>query len=404
MWSLSGIRLAVNLDGRLELLAVATLPVATFPGGSDAEEHTDLWRRWERVELEGGWSGWESFGPVVKTPAALPQTPAVAQDEHGCLWAVVRTGEAAVWAVAQRHPGRAWHGWIELGQPIPGPVLTASMVLGTTSDRQLEVFAADADGGVWHRRADAKDQWHELGSPGDGPPDLRLAVAPNKDGRLELFATAKGYAAVWHCRQRYPDGYAPWKLLGTPAKYVITSAPVAAQNKDGRVEVFVIAGGQDVWHCQERPEGGWSPLVPMGHQAAGASPSRLVEVAVGAHADGRLVLVASTVEMEPTIAGAEPQSFTGLYRREQTTPGGDWSGWEIVGVPSDGHGGPLTLHSLTLALNADGQLELFAAIKDSTGLCRFRQSSPSGSDWVSQRVDLPQPPAPAPVLSGPGLP
>jgi hypothetical protein len=70
---LRGMGLAVNLDGRLELMAVATVPVE--PGVAD---RTSLWRRCERVELEGGWSGWESFGPVIDTPGALPQTPAVA--------------------------------------------------------------------------------------------------------------------------------------------------------------------------------------------------------------------------------------------------------------------------------------------------------------------------------------
>lgn len=398
MWSLSGTGLAVNLDGRLELMAVATVPVEP-----DVEERTGLWRRWERVELEGGWSGWESFGPVINTTAALPQTPAVARDEHGCLWAVVRAQHlAGVWAVAQRHPGRAWHGWIELGQPMPERELTASVVLGTTNAGRLEVFAADAGGDVWHRQADAKDQWHELGSPADGPADLRLAVAPNKDGRLELLATAGGYAAVWHCWQRRQGGWSPWRLLGTPAKHVITSAPVAAQNKDGRLEVFIIAGDHGVWHCQQLPEGGWSPLVPM-DQAAHV-PFPLVEVAAGAHADGRLMLFATALQLLPAPADAEHPTAMWLYRREQTTPGGDWSDWDRSG-PSDGHGGDLIIHSLALALNADGQLELFAAIKDSTGLYRFRQSSPSGSEWVSQYEDtaLPPPP-PAPVLSGPGLP
>src|SRR5215472_15325582 len=101
MWSLSGIGLAANLDGRLELMAVATRP-----GEPDVDvgELTSLWHSWERVELEGGWSGWESFGPVIKTSESLAQTPAVAQDVHGCLWAVVTASDREAWAVAQRHP------------------------------------------------------------------------------------------------------------------------------------------------------------------------------------------------------------------------------------------------------------------------------------------------------------
>jgi hypothetical protein len=397
MWSLSGMGLAVNLDGRLELMAVATRPVEP---GVDVGELTSLWRRWERVELEGGWSGWESFGPVINTASPLAQTPAVARDEHGCLWAVVK-GHPGVWAVAQRHPGRGWHGWIELGQPVSADGLTGgltgSVVLGTNSDGP-EVFAADADGDVWHRQAAAEDQWHELGRPAAGPADLRLAVAPNKDGRLELFATAEGFAAVWHCWQRHQGGWSPWKLLGTPAKHVVTSAPVAAQNKDGRLEVFIIAGDHGVWHCQQRPEGGWSPLAPM--DQAGATPTGILEVAAGAHADGRLMLFATVLQVAPAAAGAEHATSTRLLRREQTTPGGNWSDWDDS-FPSDGHGGLLVLHSLALALNADGQLELFAAIKDSTGLYRFRQSSPSGSDWVSQHGDIAlPPPPPAPALNG----
>ena len=398
MWSLSGIGLATNLDGRLELMAVATNPGEP---NLDVLPLTGLWRRWER--LEGGWSDWESFGPVIHTSGVLPQTPAMAPDLQGCLWAVGTADQGQVWAVAQRHPGYAWHGWIELGQPITEGELTAAAVLGTTSDGRLEVFVSDLSGDVWRRQAGAGHQWHEVGHPGDGPTDLRLAVAPKRDRRLELLATAEGYAAVWHCSERRQGGWSPWKLLGTPAKHVITSAPVAAQNKDGRLEVFIIAGDHGVWHCQERPEGDWSPLVPM-DQAVGATSEGLVEVAAGSHADGRLVLFANAVKEMPSDPEFPPHWGTLLYCREQTTPGGHWSDWERVDVPYDEHGGDLILQSLALSMNADGKLELFAAIKDTTSLCRFRQSSTSGSDWVSERVGLTPPPSPpAPVLSVPSV-
>jgi hypothetical protein len=52
MAQVTAIALATNQDGRLELVALA----------SSEEGSAVLWHRWER--LEGGWSEWQSLGPV----------------------------------------------------------------------------------------------------------------------------------------------------------------------------------------------------------------------------------------------------------------------------------------------------------------------------------------------------
>ena len=392
MWNLSGIALAANQDGRLELMAIANR--------LESPETTDLWHRWER--LEGGWSDWESLGEVGGESGAAVRRPAVARDKHGCL-AVAAVGSAEhaqVYGAQQQHPGRAWIGWLAFGDP-GGHGTTSLVALGRNTDRRLELFAADAGGGVWHKWQDEAGHWQAwrpLGRPVGQAYLCQLAVAPNKDGRLELFITAENQA-VWHCWQRSEGGWSDWESLGTPAGRVIHTGPVVARNKDGRLELFITADDRTAWHCWQRHAGGWSDWESLGRPGSGAA-----DVAAGAHADGRLVLFATTWSVEqPHPAGAEIRYANGLFHREQTTPGGGWSDWDMESfdIPPDEHGVLVTVQSPALALNADGRLELFAPMESHTGLYRLSQSRPSGSGWEPQRVDLQPPPHQVLTADGP---
>src|SRR4029450_2696400 len=135
---LSGIALAKNLDGRLEM--------ATFAFNNGWQQ---VWRRWER--LEGGWTRWQPFGE----PGSYRYTPALAMNRDGRLEAALVGNDEAVWHAWQRHPGRAWTQWQTLGTPTDEILLQGRPVLARNQDGRLEVFVPgqppdDEFIGVWH--------------------------------------------------------------------------------------------------------------------------------------------------------------------------------------------------------------------------------------------------------------
>ena len=186
---------------------------------------------------------------------------------------------------------------------------------------------------------------------------------------------------------------------------MIHTGPVVAPNEDGRLELFITADDRTAWHCRQRHAGGWSDWKSLGRPGSGAA-----DVAAGAHADGRLVLFATTWSVEqPHTPDAETRYANGLFHREQTTPGGGWSDWdtESFNIPPDEHGVLATVQTPALALNADGRLELFTPMESHTSLYRLGQSRPSGSEWEPQRVDLQPRPIRCSPRTGPsrtGLP
>jgi hypothetical protein len=233
----------------------------------------------------------------------------------------------------------------------------------------------------------AWQRWYVLEAPRGEAIASATALGQNKDGRLELFAVDQN-GAVWH-RFQNNAGYwlAEWHPLGKPGPLGASSDTVVARNKDGRLELFAQASDHEVWHCWQRREGGWSPWKPLGAPVGGAW-----DLAVGAHADGRLVLFATAGAPHPP-GGSPPH--TELWWREQAISGG-WSDWMSIGVvPAEDH---RFIRRPTMALNADGRLELFGTAGKgsvgSVGLYWLRQTSPSGGDWEGDWVDLQSPPPP----------
>ncbi|MCB1249416.1 MAG: hypothetical protein KDB36_08410 [Acidimicrobiales bacterium] len=130
-------------------------------------------------------------------------------------------------------------------------------------------------------------------------------------------------------------------------------APALGRNKDGRLEVFVVASTGRLWHrWQLVPNGGWSAWQDLGGSLApDATP------ALGTSPDGR---------QEVFI-----RSSTGsLHHIFQTVPNGGWSAW-------GDRGGATTSKHLAVGTNADGRLEVFG--RGSSGdLVHWWQLWPNG--------------------------
>jgi hypothetical protein len=184
--------------------------------------------------------------------------------------------DGEVWHRSEQTVG-SWSRWARLDMPIKahfgGPAMAANR------DGRLEVAAA-SDGLVhaW-QTAPNSDQWQHQSL--DPPPDMQPlpgispALAQNRDGRLEVFMLA-GWgtpgesfpptrAPLWHAWQQRQGGWSPWHSLDSPNQSGFAGRPVVAQNRDGRLEVFMGADGV-VWHIWQQPQQGrWSPWEPLEH-------------------------------------------------------------------------------------------------------------------------------------------
>jgi hypothetical protein len=326
MSNVTGIALAKNKDGRLELVATSTRQ-----GSRDT-----VWHAWQTTS--GEWTRWQKFGK----PGGSHDGAAMARNVDGRLEAIVWGRAEEVSYRWQTDPNNGWSEWDSLGSP-GGDGLMRSLVLGQNKDGRLEVFALRQDATVWHawQRPGAQPEagwteWRGFGQPGTALWG-NLAVGANADGRLEVFAPAAptgGNPTMRHRWQRQ-GRWSDWHPLHPAgSSQVPVGSPVLARNADGCLELFMVGDGA-VWHARQNTPGGtWAPWSSL----SGEPVVEFVGVGVGTYADDRLVLFATS-------------DNGGLYHREQTVDG-DWTGWESVGRV----GGEV---DPTLALNADGRLELF---------------------------------------------
>jgi hypothetical protein len=170
---------------------------------------------------------------------------------------------------------------------------------------------------------------------------------------------------------------------------------VVVRNKDGRLVLFVVASDSTIWHrwqqaAQAGPWGTWRSLGSMDDPDITHPPIERIELAVGAHADGRLALFAAAV-----IGG----SGASLVRQRELTAAGDWSPWKTIDFPAR------RAVDLTVGSDALGRLQLFMADEGTGELYQLTQLSANGATWAS--VLWPPPPAalltelpaPTPVLT-----
>lgn len=361
MSNVTGVDLAANQDGRLELVATT---------GSDESESGHVFHAWQ-VEPGGDWSGWHLLGQPSEVAYSRP---AVAEHADGRLHVVVNDLNRQVRDIEQWEPNDGWSEWGVVG---PSELKFLVPELARNHDGRLEVFAvAYRDGwSVWHAwRGTAApggdwSGWHSFGPPGSGA-TAQVAVAANADGRLELCSAEgpdKGSKVVYEGRMfhRYQlkagGGWSDWDSLGGGAGFE-ADTPVLGRNADGRLELFTSAAGV-IWHAWQRDPAdstSWSGWVRLRHDT-----ELLGRPAVAADADGRLIVFATSDRGK-------------LWRREQN-PGGDgWQpSWVLMGNVASGK-----LQDPDLAMNVDGRLELVARTNPAGDLYHLVQLEPGGG-WPS---------------------
>jgi len=166
------------------------------------------------------------------------------------------------------------------------------MVVIQNADGRLEVFALAEGRSLWHIWQTAPNgTWSPWTSFGNGgPPGLSHIGAPhaakNADGRLEVFLTTPTLGipdiVLFHISQVTSGvGWGDWTSFDAPTNLSINSDVSAAENADGRLEVFLTNSDQTLWHAGQ--------MIP----GPGAVKDRLTAQGLGAGVDvllPRLVL------------------------------------------------------------------------------------------------------------------
>jgi hypothetical protein len=154
----------------------------------------------------------------------------------------------------------------------------------------------------------------------------RIVVAPNADGRLQLFWAAAGSSWLYDNAQTSPGlGWAGAAQLGGAAADLSV-----VSNTDGRLELFYVGTDSAIYHnWQNTPGGAWHGQAPLG-----GSAKQLTAVA---NADGRL---------EVFYVGTNDY----IFHNYQSTPGGAWHGEAAMG------GGA---KQIVAAVNQNGATEIF---------------------------------------------
>jgi len=293
---------------------------------------------------------------------ARPDDPQAGQEIWLTRELPVPAGTYPAWPIA----------WQSLGSVDPAGQLDA-IAVAADADGSLVAVAQGETNQLWHTRQDGADgkwaKWESLGNPASHSSLSPPALIKNHDGRLELFTVSRiPRLQVWHCSQLHAsqDQWSGWSSLGFPPgqNEVMIAAPTTARNEDGRLEVYIVAGGQ-IWHSWQKSPGAaaWMPWESLGQPAdlEVGPPTAALDV------DGCLQLL---VACGPDV-----------WVRGQHQAGQSWDPWKLLTGP--GGGG---FADLAVAAQSGGRLVLFIlrTMPDGTAtLKKIEQQGGLDKSWAS---------------------
>jgi hypothetical protein len=248
---LSGqIGIGMDLDGTLDLMAVG--------------EDNNIYEI-HQVTPSNGWSDWASLGYAWKGGVDSPALAVENVIGAPALTVYYAPGEELAWQSKRPSWGTSWQ-----TRAAPSPFgLGSTVVVGLIGRRQSDtIFGGDSSGKLWMTTGDSSP-WTNLTDLAGGAMILGpVAVAPSLDGRLELFGAGWEDFQLHHIWETRPGGaWSPWYSHGAPPGFSLLAAPALAPNQDGRLELFVVGttnpikgGGQgSLFHIWQTAAGGaWS--------------------------------------------------------------------------------------------------------------------------------------------------
>lgn len=204
---------------------------------------------------------------------------------------------------------------------------------------------ADVSGTFW------SSEFQLGGSDNQGAAANQISVAPNIDGRLQIFYRGTGNHLYYNL-QTEPNGLL-WSGE-TPFKGDSALDIAAARNADGRLEIFYVGTNHFLYHNWQVTAGqqDWYGETRFARDSA-------LQIAVGQNTDGSL---------ETFYVGTSGE----LYHNRQVAPGSlQWSGeTALVAVAKQ----------IAVGRNYDGRLEIFY-VGSNYQLYHNRQTTPGGTSW-----------------------
>ncbi len=306
-----------NLDGRPQAFAV---------------EGGDLWTWWQTTQ--GGWAGPLNLG---NPGGPLAAGVSVGRNADGRLEVyALRMDNFQIVTTYQNSVNGGFVGhWDLVGQTgnpdTDGggdPTQIGQPVVASNYDGTMTVFVMNGGHGVSAITQIAPNEgfppgWTDLG----GGPGIQdgLAAIDDSDNRIELFAynITNGIGSISHWYQHVVNG--PFLTDASFATIEPASAPTAALNQDGRIDVFYRLAtnssgdnGARVGHTwQTVPGGGWTSTAENLYGDGGVGP-------VGANS-------APTGITDSRIFLFEHNAGGGVSMNEQVGPNDGYGGWTDTG-------------------------------------------------------------------------
>jgi hypothetical protein len=307
----------------------------------------------------GPGQGWQNAPTLTKLAASQQGGNRGAQ-----LWGVQLNGKLNT--IFQIAPGGGWSEWRGPDWAGPGyPKQVYELTAAQQNDGRVQFFALDLNLRMWAiSQTSPGGDWSGWSGPNwnNAPTEMKLIVAAQQGGSrgAQLWGLTEDLGLVT-CYQPTPGGsWSGWKKWPATPQNSQFIELTAAQQNDGRVQLWAVDTKLQLWSWyQNSPGGNWTAWSTPNWD--GAPPLRNVIACQQGGSRGA------------QIWGIKPD-FT-LISNFQITPGGDWSGWS-----SGSWSNAPPVYELAAAQQNNGCIELWAVTTDQV-LTAIGQTSPGG-DWT----------------------
>lgn len=256
------------------------------------------------------------------------------------------------------------------------------MKIDTAHDEegQLELFVVVDDRVHTSKQVGSETEWTDWQRL-DGAAADAIRAGRDRDGRRTVFATNSSEGTFLNRGARTDaDGdaneWGGWRRLGSERP---GAAIAVAANDDGTLEVFVTDPADGTFHARQSSpnDAAWSDWERRGDRGGD-------EIVLDRTPDGRLeafLLKHVDDERASGLTTAEKEFQYGVHHCWQRDPGGSsWSDWHRRGMVNG--------HSLAVARNEDGRVELFL-VRDDAVPVYFRQRDET--EWTETWEELSYP-------------
>ena len=263
----------------------------------------------------GNWSAWMPPPWVAGGPTAVVQVTA-AQQNNGCVQLWVTDQQQQLWSIWQTSPGGGWSAWSGPNWNGASKGLTqicacqqggtrGAQFWGVTIKDGLVSTFQETPGGKW-------SGWIAAPWVAGGPTGvLQVEAAQQNDGRVQLWVLDQK-KQIWSIAQTSPGGgWTGWTGPNWGGSQTLNSLAASQQGGTRGAQLWATDQTNKVWSTyQETPGGGWALWI--GPNWAGAAP--FIQMAAAQQNNG-------CVQVWGITADLSVKSIT------QSSPGGGWSAW-----------------------------------------------------------------------------